>query len=158
MELWLLRHGEAVPHGSKPDDERELTERGQLQSIVAGEALARLGVNFDACYTSPLVRARGTARLACRSLDVTPRSRKRLGKGFGIDDARAMLRPHGANDRVLIVGHNPSFEEVIRAYTGAQVDLKKGGAAFLRVDGTSGDVRALFRPRELELIAASQSS
>ena len=46
-QLWLLRHGEAVPHDSKPDADRELTARGERQSIAAGEALARLGVVFQ---------------------------------------------------------------------------------------------------------------
>jgi phosphohistidine phosphatase len=72
QQLWLLRHGEAVPHESKPDFERELTPRGERQSIAAGEALARLGLEFAACYTSPLVRAVGTADLACVPLNVTP--------------------------------------------------------------------------------------
>ena len=65
-QLWLLRHGEAVPHDSKPDPERELTARGERQAFAAGTALARLGVEFDACYTSPKVRAPASS-LANRS-------------------------------------------------------------------------------------------
>ena len=42
-QLWLLRHGEAVPHGSKPDEDRELTRRGERQAEAAGAALAALG-------------------------------------------------------------------------------------------------------------------
>ena len=61
QQLWLLRHGEAVPHGSKDDFHRELTPRGERQSLAAGQALARLGVEFAACYASPLVRAQGPA-------------------------------------------------------------------------------------------------
>ena len=62
-QIWLLRHGEAVPHDSKPDQERELTARGERQALAAGAALARLGAEFGACYTSPKVRARQTAAL-----------------------------------------------------------------------------------------------
>jgi phosphohistidine phosphatase len=48
-QLWLLRHGEAVPHDSKDDDaDRELTARGERQSAAAGAALARLGQEFAA--------------------------------------------------------------------------------------------------------------
>ena len=74
QQLWLLRHGEAVPHESKDDFERELTARGERQSIAAGQALARLGVEFAACYSSPLVRAVGhrAARL--------PRAQRRAGR------------------------------------------------------------------------------
>ena len=68
-QLWLLRHGEAVPHESKPDADRELTPRGERQSIAAGKGLAKLGLEFAACYTSPKVRALNTAKLACQSLN-----------------------------------------------------------------------------------------
>ena len=54
QQLWLLRHGEAVPHESKDDFDRELTARGERQSIAAGRALARLGAEFAACCTRPL--------------------------------------------------------------------------------------------------------
>src|SRR5215210_2391323 len=123
QQLWLLRHGEAVPHESKPDFERELTARGERQSVAAGEALARLGLELAACYTSPLVRARGTAELACRALSIAPAERDVLAKDFDADAAREFLLEHGAEDRILLVGHNPTFEQVVHDLTGARVDL-----------------------------------
>ena len=119
QQLWLLRHGEAVPHESKDDFARELTARGERQSIAAGEALARLGVEFAACYASPLVRAIGTAQLACRVLNVEPVEHAEIGKGFDADVARELLAPHADGERILLVGHNPSFEQVVADLTGA---------------------------------------
>jgi phosphohistidine phosphatase len=153
QQLWLLRHGEAVPHESKPDFHRELTARGERQSAAAGAALARLGLEFAACYTSPLVRALGTARLACAPLNVVPEERDALGKDFDTDAALELLLVHDDDERVLIVGHNPSFEEVVYDLTGARVDFKKGGVAAVRVGGGHGELLALLRPRELESIA-----
>ena len=153
QQLWLLRHGEAVPHESKADFDRELTARGERQSAAAGAALARLGLEFAACYTSPLVRALGTARLACEPLNVVPEERDELGKDFDTDAARELLLGHDEDERVLIVGHNPSFEQVVYDLTGARVDFKKGGVAAVRVAGGSGELLALLRPRELESIA-----
>jgi len=156
QQLWLLRHGEAVPHESKPDFDRELTPRGERQSAAAGEALARLGVEFAACYTSPLVRAAGTAALACEALNVKPEARDVLGKNFDLDAARELLAEHGDEERVLLVGHNPSFEQVVLDLTGARVDFKKGGVAAIRVSGPQGELMALMRPRELESLALSE--
>ena len=154
QQLWLLRHGEAVPHESKPDFERELTARGERQSVAAGAALARLGVELDACYSSPLVRARGTAELACEALSVTPELREEVGKGFDLD--RSLLAEHGDGARVMLVGHNPSFEQVVYDLCGGRVDFKKGGVAALRVTGgVRGDLLVLMRPRELETVALS---
>jgi phosphohistidine phosphatase len=154
QQLWLLRHGEAVPHESKPDEERELTPRGERQSEVAGEALAQLGLEFAACYTSPLVRAAGTATLACRALNVEPEERDPVGKEFDADVARELLLEQEADARVLVVGHNPSFEQVVYDLTGARVDLKKGGVAGIRLGDGPPELIALLRPKELEAIAA----
>ena len=155
QQLWLLRHGEAVPHESKPDFERDLTPRGERQSAAAGEALARLGLEFAACYTSPLVRAVETAELACQSLNVTPAQREPVGKGFDVDVVRELLAEHGEGEKILLVGHNPSFEQVVLDLTGARVDFKKGGIAAIRVSAGRGDLLALLRPRELESLALS---
>ena len=154
-QLWLLRHGEAVPHESKPDAERELTPRGERQAVAAGEGLARLGIEFDACYTSPKVRARDTARLACRALNIEPQEEDVLGDGFDREDALELLYRHGADSRVLMVGHDPSFSQVVHDLTGARVDFKKGGVAVVRTERTGGELLALLRPRELESLARS---
>src|SRR5919199_723114 len=95
-QLWLLRHGEAVPHEAQPDADRELTARGERQAEAAGAALARLGVEFAACYTSPKVRARDTARLACQALNVEPEEAASLANGFDTDDAGELLLAHDA--------------------------------------------------------------
>lgn len=153
-QLWLLRHGEAVPHDSKPDPEREVTARGERQALAAGSALARLGVEFDACYTSPLLRARQTAELACRSLGTEPIVEASVDSGFDRDDAIALLRAHGDGARVLVVGHEPDFSQVVYDLTGGRVDFKKGGVAAVRVTGGMGELLVLLRPRELESIAA----
>jgi phosphohistidine phosphatase len=154
-QLWLLRHGEAVPHESKEDYDRELTPRGERQAAAAGEALARLGIEFAACETSPLVRARSTAEIACRSLNVTPEERDVLGKEFDAEDARELLAEHSDGEKILIVGHNPSFEQAVHDLTGARIDFKKGGVAGVRISGTQAELIALLRPRELESIALS---
>jgi phosphohistidine phosphatase len=153
QQLWLLRHGEAVPHESKPDHLRELTARGERQAIAAGEGLARLGVEFAACYASPKVRALDTAKLACQALNVEPQESDVLSNGFDADDARELLLAHDADARVLVVGHEPSFSQVVHDLTGGAIDFKKGGVAAVRLQPGSGELIVLLRPRELESLA-----
>jgi phosphohistidine phosphatase len=155
-QLWLLRHGEAEPHGVRPDDERRLTPRGEDQSRAAGAALAALELPFQHIYTSPKVRARETARLAAQALGVEPVVLPGLAEGFDAQDARELLQGAGPDERVLIVGHNPDFEQVVHDLTGARVDFKKGGVAGVRLDGTRGELVALLRPRELDRISATR--
>jgi phosphohistidine phosphatase len=154
-QLWLLRHGEAVPHDSKPDADRELTPRGERQAIAAGKALAALGLEFAACYTSPKVRALETARLACEALNIDPGVEDVLADGFDRDDAVELTGRHGADAKVLVVGHEPSFSQVVFDLTGGRIDFKKGGVAAVRLEGAvGGELIALLRPRELESIRA----
>ena len=155
QQLWLLRHGEAVPHDSKPDAERELTARGERQSAAAGAALARLGVEFAAVYTSPLTRAAQTARLACDALNTDPQEEELLANGFEREDALELLGRHDADARVLVVGHEPSFSQVVHDLTGGLVDFKKGAVVAVRVDGARGELIVMLRPRELESIAVT---
>jgi phosphohistidine phosphatase len=146
-QLWLLRHGEAEPHAID-DFSRDLTSRGEEQSRTAGRALAALELVFHAVYTSPRVRARRTAELACETLDAEPVIWEPLSGGFDLDDARELLA--GSDDqRILVVGHNPDFAQVVYDMTGARVDFKKGGIAGIR----GSELLALLRPRELEQIA-----
>jgi phosphohistidine phosphatase len=152
-QLWLLRHGEAVPHDSKPDHDRELTARGERQALAAGEGLARLGLEFTACYTSPKVRALDTAKLACKALNIEPEEADVLADGFAREDALELLLGHDADARVLIVGHEPSFSQVVHDLTGGRVDFKKGGIAAVRIERGAGELLALLRPRELESLA-----
>jgi phosphohistidine phosphatase len=152
QQLWFFRHGEAEPHDARPDPERRLTARGEEQSRAAGRALAALEISFQVVLTSPLVRALDTARLACEELGGEPVVDESLAYGFDIDDALALATAAGEDKRVLLVGHNPDFEQVVDELTGATIDLKKGGVAAVRRHGRGGELIVLMRPRELKRI------
>jgi len=158
QQLWFLRHGEAEPHDARPDEDRRLTERGEEQSRAAGRALAALDISFQLVLSSPRVRALDTARLACEGLGhermVIDES---LDADFGVDDALELAAGAGDDKRVLFVGHNPDFAQVVHDLTRGDVDMKKGGIAGLRMRGARrGELLVLLRPREISLIAASR--
>ena len=140
--IWLLRHGDAESQGD--DDARKLTAKGESQAENAGRALAALGIQLDACLSSPKVRALDTASIACRSLGVDPEPIEALaGDGF---DPAALAAGLG---EALMVGHDPDFSRAIAQATGAQVEMKKGGLAAIE-DGT---LITLLRPEQVALIA-----
>ena len=152
QQLWLLRHGEAVPHDAAPDAQRELTDRGRDQARAAGRALKALEVEVHVCFTSPKVRARQTAELACAELGIEPIEEATLAEGFDGRAALELLRAAGADQRVLVVGHEPDFSQVVYDLTGGRVDFKKGGIAAIRLDGSRGELIVLLRPRETDRI------
>jgi phosphohistidine phosphatase len=156
-QLWLLRHGDAEPHGTRPDAERRLTERGEDQARAAGAALARMGVVFELVLVSPKVRAARTAELAAESWEEDQRAllvaHEPLAGGFDGAQALDALAGVGSDGRLLLVGHEPDLSDVLAALTGARVDMKKGGVAAARLEGAGGELAVVLRPRELALIA-----
>ncbi|HEV2775755.1 MAG TPA: histidine phosphatase family protein [Solirubrobacteraceae bacterium] len=156
QQLWFLRHGEAEPHDARPDADRRLTERGETQSRAAGRALVALEVAFQLVLTSPRIRALDTARLACLQLGSDFVVDDKLSSEFDIDDALELAAAAGDDKRVLFVGHDPDFTQVVFDLTGARIDLKKAGVAGVRMLGARhGEVLVLLRPRELALIAGA---
>ena len=77
-----------------------------------------------------------------------------LANGFDADDARELLLEHDADARVLVVGHEPSFSQVVHDLTGGRLDFKKGGVAAVRLQPGGGELIVLLRPRELESLGA----
>jgi phosphohistidine phosphatase len=143
--LWLLRHGDA--EDGSPDSERPLTEKGREQARAVGAALNALGVELDACLTSPKVRAAETARIACEPLGVEPQLEPKLSGGPFDPEALAA----GLGDDVLLVGHDPDFSMAVHSLTGAQVRMKKGGLAGIE----KGELIVLMRPKELKRIGGA---
>ncbi len=150
--LWLLRHGEAEDHAAT-DFARRLTPRGEGQARCAGRALARLGVEFVHAFTSPRVRALDTARLACAELGLEPVEHEPLGETFEARDALGLMAGLPRGGSLLLVGHEPDFSRLVAGLTGARVAMKKGGLAAIRLGGAQGELVALLRPREIELVA-----
>ena len=139
MKLYLLRHGIADwPEWDRPDDERPLTAKGKKEMRRVAKFLRDLKVRPARILSSPLPRAWQTAEIAAEHLELELREESDLGHGFNVAKLRKIIsRPSGAD--LMLVGHEPDFSAVIRALTGGEVKLKKGGLA--RVDLARGSAR-----------------
>jgi phosphohistidine phosphatase len=142
--IFLLRHGDAEHVEGKPDAERDLTEKGERQARDAGRALKALGVKLDACLTSPKVRARRTAELACKELGVKVEEDERLAGG----DFDPLELAAGRGEAML-VGHEPDFSGAVALVTGSRVKMRKGGIAAI----DDHLLHVLLRPKDLRRIA-----
>lgn len=111
MKLWVLRHGEAVPHGSTPhDSERELTANGRKEVLSVAANLA--GQPLTAIYASPYMRAQQTAQLVKDALGFEPEIRtvEWLTPDFDPDRVTDQLK---SVTNVLLVSHNPLVGHLI---------------------------------------------
>jgi phosphohistidine phosphatase len=157
-QLWLLRHADAEPHGTRPHDaQRQLTERGRRQADVAGAALARMGVAFGTILASPKARARETAELALARMNDSQRGllelHPLLSGGVNARDALDLLGGLGGTGPSLLVGHEPDLSGIVSELTGARIDMKKGGIAAVRLGAGGAELVLLLRPAELASIA-----
>jgi len=139
--LFFLRHGPADRDRFTgcDDAQRPLDDPGREQIRRESEVFARLDLALDAAITSPYARAAETAAIVAARLGLGDRLRAdpRLRPGFAlpalVDLLAATPREHR---RLLLVGHEPDFSEMIGALTRGQVVMKKGALA--RVDLTAG--------------------
>jgi phosphohistidine phosphatase len=155
-QLWLLRHADAEPHGTRVDAGRMLTERGKRQARVVGRAFAQAKMEFAAVLASPKARARETAELALAEMGDAQggfQLHEPLAGGFRAEQALEAFADTGVEGSLLLVGHEPDLSNVVGELTGGRVDLKKGGVAVVKLGGGGGELVLLLRPAELALIA-----
>ncbi len=134
MKLYLLRHGKADwPNWDKPDDERPLTKKGKKEIRCVARLLCRLKVDSAVVLSSPLPRALETAEIVAKRLGAPLQQERGLGKGLNAAKLRDILK-HNKVDELMLVGHEPDFSGVIRAVTGGEVKLAKGGIARIDID------------------------
>lgn len=151
VELYLLRHADAGdPEAYRgPDAERPLSDKGRRQAERLGRHLHRIGFTPDSLRTSPRVRALDTARIVGHEIGAEVATDDRLAVGFGVHELAAILTDAGG-ERILLVGHDPDFSDLVVALTGADAPLRKGALARIDLSGRvaegAGRLRWLLPP------------
>lgn len=128
MSLFILRHGKAefrAPSGR--DADRRLEDLGRAQAAYIGLLLSNPRPPIDSApsiiITSPVERAHTTAAILCEALAISPQVDERLSLQADLSDHLELLRSHfsshsTAHPDVLLVGHNPTLDELIATLVG----------------------------------------
>jgi phosphohistidine phosphatase len=135
LEFYLLRHADAGDPAiwAGDDAERPLSAKGVRQAERMGRHLTALGFAPDAIVTSPKIRAAQTAAIVGEALGRRVLEDDRLAGAWDIDDLAGILHEARDPQRVVLVGHDPDFSDVLAALVGAvALPLRKGALA--RVD------------------------
>jgi phosphohistidine phosphatase len=137
MELFILRHGLAVERGTRGfanDALRPLTPKGEKQLRDTADSLRKLGLDFDAILSSPLVRARQTAEIVADELGLKKRMKLSEALAPGSDQKILIAELNGLTplpETILLVGHEPDLSRLVSLLTTGdtklQMDFKKGG-------------------------------
>jgi len=157
-ELLVLRHAKASrdPTKATTDFDRPLTRRGRRDAPRIARWLKTRELLPDCVIGSPARRARETAELVLGELGLAQDETRWDERAYAAD-VQALLQvladcPPAAR-RVLIVGHNPGLEDLVRHLAGATVREPLKGKFFptcalarLRVESVWPELRAGAAP------------
>jgi phosphohistidine phosphatase len=146
LQLYLIRH--AIAEAESPtgrDADRPLSSKGIERLQLEVDGLRRLGLEFDALWTSPWARAEATAKLL-EPLSKTP---SRLCGDLARAPRASLwkaLAQSGA-ERLALVGHQPWLGELASLLASDSSDplmgmrIKKGGLVWLEGEPQPGRMR-----------------
>ena len=132
MQLVLMRHGKSDWDASYgPDHDRPLADRGVRSARLMGRLLSSVDQAPDLVITSSAVRAHRTAILAAEAgawdCDVvTEGSIYGAGPRSVLDTVSSRA---GSAQRVLVVGHEPTWSNLVHELVGARVEMKTASVA-----------------------------
>jgi phosphohistidine phosphatase len=139
MQLLLLRHGKAEDRNAvTPDDFlRTLEEKGHEQARNAARLLSASGMLPDIVLCSPLIRARETAESFTKAANMPgPVIQSWLACGMNPETALSELCGFSDFKRVMIVGHEPDFSQLVQFLLGSNADsveIRKGSLTCVEV-------------------------
>jgi phosphohistidine phosphatase len=159
--LFLLRHAKASPAvAGMTDFERPLHEQGKQAAALIGRLLSGRGVTLDVVLSSPAHRARETIELVMKAanLEAELRYDQRIYEAGPDQLLDVISEIEDDKHPVMLVGHNPAFEELLQALTGQAEQLSAGALAKLvfaistwrKIQEKNGRLDWVIQPKELE--------
>lgn len=160
-ELLVLRHAKSSwKEAGLTDHDRPLNKRGKAAAPRMGALLAEEGLIPDLIVSSTAKRARSTAKRVARAAgfdgEIVHERALYLASTSGILGVVAHVPE--AVTRLLIVGHNPGFEELVLRLTGAYERFPTAALAHVELGieswrespSAGGRLQGLWRPRDLD--------
>ncbi len=136
LRLIVMRHAKSDWNaGAETDHERPLNERGRKEAPHVGKALKADGLVPEVVLSSDSTRTTETFEamspfLAHAAVSYLP---ELYHAGLAEVRAAAGHVPPGART-VMVLGHNPGWEDMVRELTGEPIELKTAHAAILESD------------------------
>ena len=153
MELLIIRHAIAYErdrHRWRDDGARPLSPSGMRRSRQAAAGLKLITKAPDRLLTSPLVRARQTAKILTEVAGWPPAEESaELSPGAAVQSVFTLLAKDRSK-RVALVGHQPDLGALLTTcllgnHSGIPIDWKKNAVACVDFEGTLRAGRAALK-------------
>ena len=158
--IYLLRHAKSNwKDETLTDIERPLNERGRKAAETIGDLLKKEKIVPDLVLSSSAIRARETTDLVMQAGGLSSELRfdEHIYEATPQKLLEVVQQIDESKKNVLLVGHNPGFEQLLVLLTGsverfatatlAKINLK--AATWASVKRDSGDLEWIVRPKEL---------
>ena len=161
MDLFILRHGKAEKSSDgTADAARALTRDGKEEVRKVARWMKGNNIRFDSIATSPLKRARSTAKIVAAVLDQKDRLVvwDELAPGGDHDSVCYHVSGYGEHASVLVIGHEPGLSMLISKITAdsgnGSPGIAKAGLAKIQnysyTKRPSGDLQWLLTPKHMK--------
>ncbi len=153
IRLIVMRHAKSDWDAGVMDDHaRPLNERGRREAPMVAEKLLELGIPPEYIVSSDATRTRETyERLATVFTKVPVRfARELYHAGLLAVRALAPSLPREATT-VMVLGHNPGWQEMVSELSGEEVEMKTAYAAVLESEAADF-TRALAKGARMRLV------
>lgn len=160
-QLLVMRHGKSDWHaGAATDHARPINARGVAAARSMGRHLTSSDLAPDVVLTSSALRARTTAELAAEAGGWSvPVEAVDAFYDASVDTVLARIaRVPDEVDRLMVVGHQPTWGALVWRLTGGSVAMRTATVAVVDLhlgrswdhDGDlAGELLAVFQPRHL---------
>jgi phosphohistidine phosphatase len=137
MKLLLMRHAKASPGDGVDDHERPLAPRGTGDATTVGRWLADRVEHLDAVWCSTALRARQTWEGVAAELGDAPEATylRAVYEATPTDLLDLFRAAPREVQTLLVVGHNPTIQELVQVLIGRPRDFPTGAVAIIEVDG-----------------------
>ena len=131
--LLLFRHGKTHKTGYGRDLDRELTPQGEVQARHIGKHIKKENLVPDRILSSSAARAKASAEICAEGAGCASNIEV-VERLYGIHTPELVGLAAALDDKyesVMLVGHNPAFEEAASVLAGRSVALGTGDCALL---------------------------
>ena len=158
--LYLLRHAKSSwKEPGIQDFDRPLNGRGMEAAPLVGRYIRKQGLRVDLLLCSPAARARQTAALVQEAARLTADLLydERIYEADAARLIEVVAQAPESADALMLVGHNPGMEELLKLLTGEAREMATATLACVALDiekwskarADAGRLEWLVRPKEL---------
>ncbi len=158
-KLLLMRHAKSSWENSDlADFDRPLNERGLQAATFMGEFMRKNDLQPNLIISSPAVRAKQTTKLVTESAQMNCEIRfdERIYEATPHRLLYVLSEIDGQNNSVMLVGHNPGLEELLKILTSEIQPMPTAALAIIElnindwdeINAGCGDLVNLIRPKD----------